>query len=515
MEKNNNRKNPFLDTIDSDSSKNDGNNGVNIYPKGNTNGNNSIEYNDVNFISDNLQMNVEKIDKLLYVEQSFDLLKRELTVGNRKAVMYYINGFCDSDMIQKIEEFFCKLKADEIPDTPERFVRDKIPYVQIDLYKDQYNVVTFILSGVVCLLVEGFEKAMLIDIRKYPDRSIEEPEKYKVLRGSRDGFVENIIRNTALIRRRIRDPKYMCEVVQVGRSSRTDIAVCYMSDKADKKLLNYIKKQLREIKTDALPMNQESLSECLHKGHWFNPFPKFRYTERPDTVAAEILEGQICILVDNSPAAMLLPTTIFDVIEEADDYYFPPITGTYLRLARTIVTLVSLILTPLFLLYANNPEFVPDWLFFTKITEPQYVPIFLQLLILELAVDGLKLAAINTPSTLNTPLSLIAAIIIGEFAVNTGWFNEQTMLYMAVVAIANFTHENYELAYSIKFLRLIMLVLTQLFNLTGLIIGLVITVLTIVSNRTIARTSYIYPLYPFDLKKFLLRFFRISIKKKM
>ena len=158
---------------------------------------------------------------------------------------------------------------------------------------------------------------------------------------------------------------------------------------------------------------------------------------------------------------------------------------------------------------------MPDWLFFTKITEPQYVPIFLQLLILELAVDGLKLAAINTPSTLNTPLSLIAAIIIGEFAVNTGWFNEQTMLYMAVVAIANFTHENYELAYSIKFLRLIMLVLTQLFNLTGLIIGLVITVLTIVSNRTIARTSYIYPLYPFDLKKFLLRFFRISIKKKM
>ena len=478
MEKNNNRKNPFLDTIDSDSSKNDGNNGVNIYPKGNTNGNNSIEYNDVNFISDNLQMNVEKIDKLLYVEQSFDLLKRELTVGNRKAVMYYINGFCDSDMIQKIEEFFCKLRADEIPDTPERFVRDKIPYVQIDLYKDQYNVVTFILSGVVCLLVEGFDKAMLIDIRKYPDRSIEEPEKYKVLRGSRDGFVENIIRNTALIRRRIRDPKYMCEVVQVGRSSRTDIAVCYMLDKADKKLLNYIKKQLREIKTDALPMNQESLSECLHKGHWFNPSPKFRYTERPDTVAAEILEGQICILVDNSPAAMLLPTTIFDVIEEADDYYFPPITGTYLRLARTIVTLVSLILTPLFLLYANNPEFVPDWLFFT------------------------------------TPLSLIAAIIIGEFAVNTGWFNEQTMLYMAVVAIANFTHENYELAYSIKFLRLIMLVLTQLFNLTGLIIGLVITVLTIVSNRTIARTSYIYPLYPFDLKKFLLRFFRISIKMK-
>ena len=320
--------------------------------------------------------------------------------------------------------------------------------------------------------------------------------------------------NTALIRRRIRDPEYMCEVVRVGKTSRTDIAICYMNGRADKKLLNYIKEQLSKIDTDALPMNQESLSECLHKGHWFNPFPKFRYTERPDTVAAEILEGQICILVDNSPAAMLLPTTIFDVIEEADDYYFPPITGTYLRLARTAITVLSLLLTPLFLLYANNPGMVPDWLFFTKITDPQYVPIFWQLLILELAIDGLKLAAINTPSTLNTPLSLIAAIIIGEFAVNTGWFNEQTMLYMAVVAIANFTHENYELAYSIKFLRLILLVLTQLFNLTGFIIGIIVSLLAIILNRTIARTSYIYPLYPFDLKKFMLRFFRVSIKNK-
>ena len=221
-----------------------------------------------------------------------------------------------------------------------------------------------------------------------------------------------------------------------------------------------------------------------------------------------------CILVDNSPAAMLLPTTIFDVIEEADDYYFPPITGTYLRLARASITVLSLLLTPLFLLYANNPGMIPDWLSFTRITEPQNVPIFWQLLILELAIDGLKLAAINTPSTLNTPLSLIAAIVIGEFAVNTGWFNEQTMLYMAVVAIANFTHENYELAYSIKFLRLILLVLTELFHFTGFIVGIFVAIAAIVCNRTIARTSYIYPLYPFDFKKFMQRFFRVSIKNK-
>lgn len=467
-----------------------------------------------NFITKNLNNNEKELDRILHINESFDILKRSFKIENRQCVMYYINGFCNSETIQKVQEYFCNMKEEELPKNVEDFADDKIPYIQIDLYNDKYNVLTSLLSGVVCLMVDGYDKAMLVDVRNYPARNVAEPEKYKVLRGSRDGFVETLLMNTALIRRRIRDPEYMCEVVRVGKTSRTDIAICYMNGRADKKLLNYIKEQLSKIDADALPMNQESLSECLHKGHWFNPFPKFRYTERPDTVAAEILEGQICILVDNSPAAMLLPTTIFDVIEEADDYYFPPITGTYLRLARTAITVLSLLLTPLFLLYANNPEMVPDWLFFTKITDPQYVPIFWQLLILELAIDGLKLAAINTPSTLNTPLSLIAAIIIGEFAVNTGWFNEQTMLYMAVVAIANFTHENYELAYSIKFLRLVLLVLTQLFNLTGFIIGIIVSLLAIILNRTIARTSYIYPLYPFDLKKFMLRFFRVSIKNK-
>ena len=217
------------------------------------------------------------------------------------------------------------------------FANNQIPYLEIDLYGDKYYVVTMLLSGVSCLLIDGFNKAILIDAREYPARNVQEPEKYKVLRGSRDGFVETLILNTALIRRRIRNPEYICKVMRAGKSSRTDIAICYMNDRVDRKLLDRIISNIEKIDVDALTMNQESLSEAVYKGKWFNPFPKFRYTERPDTVAASVLEGQIAILVDNSPAAMLLPTTIFDVIEEADDYYFPPVTGTYLRLARMIV----------------------------------------------------------------------------------------------------------------------------------------------------------------------------------
>lgn len=465
-------------------------------------------------ITDNFDTNVSQLDDIFHIEESFDILKRELKICRRKSVIYYINGFCNTDMVQKIHEYLTKLEEKDFRDDVQEFANNNILNLQVTPYDDRYNVLTNILSGVVCLLVEGFDKALLIDVRQYPARNVQEPEKYKVLRGSRDGFVETLILNTALIRRRIRNPEYMCEITRAGKSSRTDIAICYMKDRVDKKILKLIKDKLSKIDTDALPMNQESLAECIHKGHWFNPFPKFRYTERPDTVAAELLEGQIAILVDNSPAAMLLPTTIFDVIEEADDYYFPPITGTYLRMARTIITVMSLILTPLYLLYANEPGLLPNWLAFTQITETPFIPIFWQLIILELAIDGLKIAAINTPSTLNTPLSLIAAIVIGEFTVNTGWFNEQTMLYMAVVAIANFTHENYELAYSIKFLRIIMLILTQIFGIYGLIGGVIVSLLTIAFNRTIAHTSYIYPLIPFDLKKFMLRFFRVSIKNK-
>lgn len=462
------------------------------------------------FIDKNIDTTIKNLDNELHIGISYDILKKEIMIGERRAALYYINGMCKEEVMQRLQQYFLDIKPDKFPENATDFGIELVPFIEVDIRDNKEDILTDLLSGVVCTVVDGYESAIMIDTRQYPARAISEPEKYRVLRGSRDGFVETMVQNTALIRRRIRSTDFRCEVVRVGESSRTDIAICYMDSRVDKKLLNQIKKQLSEIKTDALTLSQESLSECLHKGSFVNPFPKFRYTERPDTTAASILEGQIAIMVDNSPAAMLLPTTIFDVIEEADDYYFPPITGTYLRLSRLAIALISLLLTPLYLFWANNPDLLPSWLEFTRIKEPVYVPIILQLLILELAIDGLKLAAVNTPSMLNTPLSLIAAIVIGEFTINTGWFIPQTMLYMAVVAIANFTHENYEFAYSIKYCRIVMLILTQFFDLYGIIAGGIITFALIAFNRTLTNTSYIYPLYPFDFKKLCQRFVRLK-----
>ncbi len=464
------------------------------------------------FIDSKIEITEKKIDEILAIGTSYDLLKRKITIGDKNAVLYFINGFCDEYVMEKVIEALTSVKSEDIPNDKENFIANIIPYIETSDENNEYNIITAILSGIVCLIVDGYESAFLIDAREYPARGVEEPEKYKVLRGSRDGFVETLVYNTALIRRRIRSPEYRCEITQIGECSRTDVAICYIEGRADKEALNLIKDKLANAKIDALAMNQESLAECIYKGSWINPFPKFRYTERPDTVAASVINGQIAVLVDNSPAAMLLPTTVFDAIEEADDYYFSPLTGTYLRLARAFITIISILLTPLYLLYAVQPELLPNWLMFTKVSDELNIPIIWQLLMLEIGVDGLKLAAINTPNMLNTPLSLIAAIIIGEFTITTGWFVPQTLLYMAVVAIANFTHENYEFAYAIKFLRIILLILTAIFGLYGFVGGVIFTAVVIGMNKTITNTSYIYPLIPFDLKKFCRQFFRTSKK---
>ncbi len=298
------------------------------------------------------------------------------------------------------------------------------------------------------------------------------------------------------------------EMLNAGENSRTDIVLCYMESRVDPKLLTQIRERIRSIQVDALAMNQESLAECLYQRKWYNPFPKFKYTERPDTAAAQVLEGNLVILVDNSPSAMILPTTIFDVVEEADDYYFPPVTGTYLRLTRFLIALLTYFVTPTYLLLMNHRMWIPENLEFIILKEDPNVPLILQFLLLELAIDGLRLAAVNTPNMLSTPLSVMAALVLGEFSVESGWFSSEVMLAMAFVAIANYTQANYELGYALKFMRILNLILTQLFGIWGYIAGLIIFALALLTNKTISGQSYLYPLIPFDRAKMRNRFLR-------
>lgn len=458
-----------------------------------------------------LQESMAYMNEKLAVDVSFDIVYRVIRIGEREACMYFIDGFCKDELMQKMLQYFMDIKKEEMPEDAHEMSKQFVPYVEVD-QKDQWEDIFYgLLSGVFVLFIDGYTQAIMIDSRTYPARSVGEPEKDKVLRGSKDGFVETVIFNTALIRRRIRSTEFRVEMMQAGKNSKTDIAICYMDNRVDHKFLEKIKNRIRNIKVDALTMNQESLAECLYERRWYNPFPKFKYSERPDTAAAQILEGNIVILVDNSPSAMIMPTSIFDVIEEADDYYFPPITGTYLRLSRFLIALLTYLMTPTFMLLMNSREYIPQAFEFIILKEPENIPIIWQFLILELAIDGLRLAAVNTPNMLSTPLSVMAALVLGEFSVNSGWFNSEVMLYMAFVAIANYTQANYELSYALKFMRILTLVLTAIFGLWGYIGGILICLVFIVTNKTVSEQSYIYPLLPLNWKKLCGRLFRLRL----
>lgn len=459
-------------------------------------------------ITGNLRENMQYLNRLLGLDTNFDIIHRVIKIGDTDACMYLIDGFCKDELLQKLLQYLMDLSAEDFPKNAHEMSKLAIPYVEVDLAGQWEKIVESLLSGVFVLLVDGYEKAVLIDSRTYPARSVEEPEKDKVLRGSKDGFVETVVFNTALIRRRIRSTDLHMEILNVGENSRTDIVLCYMESRVNPDLLSEIRDRIRKIHVDALTMNQESLAECLYKRKWYNPFPKFKYTERPDTAAAQVLEGNLVILVDTSPSAMILPTTIFDVVEEADDYYFPPVTGTYLRLTRFLIAILTYFVTPTYLLLMNHREWVPESFEFIVLKEEPYVPLLLQFLLLELAIDGLRLAAVNTPNMLSTPLSVMAALVLGEFSVESGWFSSEVMLYMAFVAIANYTQANYELGYALKFMRILNLLLTQLFGIWGYLAGVAILVMSLLTNKTISGQSYLYPLIPFDGEKMKNRLLR-------
>lgn len=459
-------------------------------------------------ISTLLSDNMGYLNERLSVDTNFDIVYRTIKIGGRDACMYFIDGFCKDELMQKMLQYFMDIKEEEMPKDAHEMSKTSLPYVEVDLQDSWEQIIYFVMSGVFALFIDGYDKCLLIDSRTYPSRGVEEPEKDKVLRGSKDGFVETIVFNTALIRRRIRSTELRMEMMRAGKSSKTDIVLCYMENRVDHAFLGQIKERINQIQVDALTMNQESLAECLYQKKWYNPFPKFKFTERPDTASAQILEGDIVILVDNSPSAMITPTSIFDVVEEADDYYFPPITGTYLRLSRFIIAILTYLVTPTFLLLMQNPSWIPAGFEFIAVKDVTNIPLIWQFLILELALDGLRLAAVNTPNMLSTPLSVMAALVLGEFSVNSGWFNSEVMLYMAFVAIANYTQASYELSYAIKFMRIVNLILTAIFGVWGYIGAIILLIAAIIGNKTVSGKSYAYPLFPLDLPQLSKRLLR-------
>jgi stage V sporulation protein AF len=452
--------------------------------------------------SDDYVSNISMLDNELSLKDSFDLVGRDLKIDKHNAKLYFVDGFCKDEIMVKIMSYFLKAEEKDFKSlkSAREFANKFVPYVETDVTADVTSFVKSVLSGGIGMVVEGYSDAIIIDARTYPVRSVGEPDNDRVLRGPHDGFVETLVFNTALLRRRIRDTALTMEIHSVGKVSQTDVVICYMKGKVNQKMLDILRKKLDSVDINSLTMGQQSLIDCLVPKQWFNPFPKVRYTERPDAAAASVLEGSLVVIIDNSPAAMIIPTGIFDFLQDTNDYYMSPVIGSYMRIVRMLIFAMTMLLIPVWFLFVQNPDFIPEWLDFIRIEEPNSLPIVAQLFIVELVIDAIRLASINTPQSLSGSFGVIGALVLGEFAVSAGWFVSEVVLYMAFVAMTNFAQPSFELGYAFKLFRMMLIALTALFNVWGFAAGILIVIIEIATTRTVTGQCYLYPLIPFNGK---------------
>ena len=456
-------------------------------------------------ISNDYRENVRVLDALLGVGRSCDMVSRDYLIGGRRARLWVVDGFGSDSILERMGAFWLTLKPENVVGLTEMqdFLDRYITFSESNVTFDISDAVTSVFLGKSLLAVEGLAGVALMDAKGYPSRSVHEPPDGKVLRGSHDGFVEAVVPNMALLRRRIRDPHLTMEGHKVGSRTHNDAVLCYLDDKVDQDLLRKLRGKLLGLDVRSLSMAQESLAEAIRPKQWYNPFPKVRYTERPDAAAASIMEGSIVLMVDNSPSVMILPTGFFDFTQESNDYYFPPLVGTYLRVLRVTVFLLSLFITPAWYLMVSEPNRLPGWLNFLSSPEPVSLSLLSQLLVVEFLIDVLKLASLNTPDSLSNSFSMLGALVLGDFAVQAGWLGPEVLVYMAFVSVAGFAQPSYELGYAFKLLRVALLLVTAAFDVWGFCLGVVGIFVLLCTTKPLVGKGYLYPLVPFNGKALL------------
>jgi len=452
-------------------------------------------------VSSSLNINTDFLKEALGVDKSFDVIQLDVEYAEKKMAFYFVDGFVKDDILHYLMKLLADLKKEQLePDALSALLKTYIPYVEVETTDDLNKVVDTVLAGPTALLVEGIPKAILIDARTYPVRGPQEPDIERVVRGARDGFVETIVFNTALTRRRVRDRTLRMEYMQVGRRSKTDIVLSYIEDIADPVMVEKLKDSLSKIDTDGLPMADKTIEEYLSGRHW-NPFPVIRYTERPDTAATHLYEGHVCIIVDGSPSVIITPVTFWHHLQHAEEYRNKPIVGAYLRFVRFVAVWASIFLLPLWYLLSTNKELIPKAMAFIGPNEMGDIPLFIQFLLIEIGLDVLRMAAIHTPSALATALGLVAALMIGQVAVEVGLLSNEVILYFSIAALGTFATPSYELSLASRLVRLALLILTAAFHTIGFVVGVTLLFLLLTNMKSFG-VPYFWPFIPFDLKAF-------------
>ncbi|MUK87125.1 spore germination protein [Ornithinibacillus sp. L9] len=445
--------------------------------------------------------NVTYIHDRLGIDESFDIVHLDVEYAGRNMAMFFIDGFVKDDIMHLLMKLLAKIEPKDLePDPLTKLIKTYLPYVELEMVDDLNQAADLVLGGPTALLVEGIDKVIIIDARTYPVRSPGEPDLERVVRGSRDGYVETIVFNTALTRRRVRDRSLRMEYLQVGRRSQTDLCLCYIKDIADQDRVDELKESLKMIDTDGLPMAEKTVEEFISGRHW-NPFPTVRYTERPDTAATHLYEGHVLIIIDGSPSVMITPSTYWHHLQHAEEYRQKPLVGAYLRMVRFIAVIASIFILPLYYLLSINPDLLPRGLEYIGPNDYGAVPLLAQFLLAEIGIDMLRMAAIHTPTSLATAIGLVAAILIGQVAIEVGLFSYEVILYLAIAGIGTYATPSYELSLANRLVRIFLLLTTAMFGVPGYIAGITIWIIYLTRMKSF-HSPYLWPFLPFSFHAF-------------
>ncbi len=462
-----------------------------------------------------LDENIAYAKKLFPIPKSFDIITRDLYLGKTKGYWIGINGMCRTEVLQQI---FSDLQnplymLDSTVEDIRRYMNTRIGYAQTSLTDSWETIARHLLSGPSVLFIDGFDRAIILDVRTYPARGIDEPDTEQVTSGARDGFVETMLFNTNLIRRRIRTPGLTFEILSVGSVSKTDVAVAYIDGFADTDLLVLLKKKLQELSVTSLTLGAKSLAELLVPKKWFHPLPSFHMTQRPDTACSYLAEGHIAVIVDNSPSVLILPCSIFQFTQSPEDYYKSPMVGTYSRLVRFLCIPVNLLLLPLFLLITAYYPQISERLNLFSTQRPPAPTIIFYVLAAELLLDLFKYSASLNGSRFSGSLSIVGGLIIGDIAVDLHWASAEILFYAAITLLTSLSLASIDFADGLRVLRMFLLLTTSAGGSWGFLLGLVFVTLSVITTPTFGNKSYLWPLLPFNGKALRTLLFRYPTVK--
>lgn len=422
------------------------------------------------------------------MNNSYDLKHRILNFKGRLVHLYFLASLSNDVLISRLVE--------GIENREGKDLENCINMGDVEIVStNQIQKIQRAVLGGNSALFDG-EITYLMDTKNFPNRAIQEPETEKSVRGAKDGFNESILNNTGLIRRRIRSPELCFHLTTMGTQNPIDIAVAYLEDKVDRQVLQQLLTRISQVQTQEFIMTDRAIEEVL-LNQGYKPFPLVRYSERPDIVATHIQHGYIAIICDTSSSIVMLPTTLFEILEHVEEHRQTPLIGTFIRFIRMTAVFLSIYLVPIFALSSSFLQW--DYSF------------FIQILIMELSIELLRIATVHTPQSLSNAMGLIAAILLGEFAIQLGFFSEDILMFCAIGTVGGFATPNYELSLTNKYIKIMMIISVMLLNIYGFILFNLIFLISLARIKTFG-VSYLYPLYPFHGKE-LLRFFIRQPKK--